>query len=167
MSHKTLFPVLHSLPSPLQRKKKNFKLCCPCTQWNMSKLPVVNTLKKTESFPTCTPASNHQFQRDMLQYPITVLRSHSFPMALCLSCYFFCEVGKWWVGKWGVVTETSLSFSQLWLCSHQCHSKSNFLALYSQCFKPDESCSLAACLRIEAECKLQVGAHHPIGTTLQ
>ena len=60
------FPVLPGQPSnlvtsPKQKKKKIAKsnLCCPYPHLIKVKLPVASPLKKTEFFPTYTPARSH------------------------------------------------------------------------------------------------------------
>jgi hypothetical protein len=91
----------------------------------MVKLPVVNPLKKIESFPTCIPARSHQLWRATLSHPY-----HTFQRILFdgfLSRLLLLGVGV------EVVTEAFyVPLSPVWVCTHQCYSKSSFLALCSQ-----------------------------------
>lgn len=126
----THFPVLPGLPlpptlrPPHQKKEKKSKsnLCCPYTHWNMVKLPVASPLRRPESFPTRTPARSHQ-----VSILITTVKEFS-SMAFCLDC-FVLGVGELGVG---VIDAFCVPLSQLWVCSHWCHFKRSFLALYSQ-----------------------------------
>jgi hypothetical protein len=51
-----------------EEEKNKPSFCCLYTHWSKVKLPVASPIKKTYSFPTCTPNRNHHLWRATLQH---------------------------------------------------------------------------------------------------